>query len=118
MKCSQLCEPDGTMCPNEAEFSYLWPPDGEEFRSCLAHTNAVLRIGEALGMKIVLHRIALEEARKNVLRAAVQLCWSQLPDSDDLKPLTDAVEKMLDEERSTAALVAQRAEVKSGRRDG
>lgn len=112
--CTQLCEPGGTPCPSAAEFSYFWPPDGNEYHSCFAHTRAVRRIGEAVGVKIVLRRIALEEARRDVIAAAVGL-WLKLPPEeerrDDVAELVAAVEKLVQEEQNTAAL--QRAELEA-----
>jgi hypothetical protein len=104
-KCTQLCEPNGTRCTDDAEFSYLWPPDGEEYFACMRHTAKVLRIGEAVGVKIRLRRVALEEAKKNVLRAAVYL-WSKMPDhgADELEQLSEAVEQMIREETRTLQL--------------
>lgn len=104
-KCTQLCEPKGERCQDDAEFSYLWPPDGDERFSCMRHTLAVLRIGMAVGVKIRLRRVALEEAKIEVLRAAVYL-WSKMPEhgADELKRLSEAVQQMIREETRTLEL--------------
>lgn len=109
-KCTQLCEPNGTPCPEDAEFSYFWPPDGVEYFSCLRHTVAVLRIGEATGVQIRFHRVALEEAKREVLLAAVFL-WSKMPEhgADELERLSNAVQQMIREETKTVRLRMERS---------
>lgn len=100
-RCTQLCEPEGTPCQSPAEYSYVWP-DGGDHRACSAHVRTVLRIAEALGVRVKLHRIALETAKTAVLRASVFL-WSRIPehDAEDIRKFSAAVEALLLEEERT-----------------
>lgn len=105
MKCGQVG------CEDDAEYRYFWAPDASEQNVCRAHLQVGARLSKALDMPpLKVHRIALLEAREDVLRAAVAatLRGAGLGTTEENPPelerLYEACGRLILEEARTLAL--------------